>query len=68
MSEHRSKAVLAAAAWKDVNAKSSAYQAAQLRGDTEQAAAIRQEAHDMLDLHLDLLDEVTRAALDILDR
>lgn len=66
MSAHRSKAILAAAAWKDVNAKAAAYQAAQLRGDDAAALTLRQEAHDMLDLHLDLLDEVTQATLDIL--
>lgn len=67
MSEHRRAAALAAAAWKDLNAKSSAYQAALLRGDDETARAIRQEAHDMLDTHLDLSGEVAQAALNILD-
>ena len=66
MSDYRGKAVLAAAAWKDLNAKSSAYQAALLRGDDEAARAIRQEAHDMLDTHLDLSGEVAQSTLDIL--
>lgn len=63
---HRGKAVLAAAAWKDLNAKSANYQAAILRGDHATAQAIRQEAHDILDTHLDLSGEVAQAALDIL--
>ena len=66
MSAHRGKAILAAAAWKDLNAKSSSYQAAVLRGDHDAARALRQEAHDMLDTHLDLSAEVAQAALDIL--
>lgn len=66
MSAHRGKAILAAAAWKDVNALSGAYQAAVLRGDTEKAQELRQQAHDMLDTHLDLQNEVAQAAIDIL--
>jgi hypothetical protein len=66
VSAHRGKAILAAAAWKDLNAKSSAYQAAILRGDHEAAQALRMEAHDILDTHLDLSGEVAQAALDIL--
>lgn len=66
MSAHRSKAVLAAAAWKDLNALSSQYQAALLRGDDRSAQNIRQQAHDMLDTHLDLSGEIVQATLDIL--
>lgn len=66
MSAHRGKSILAAAAWKDLNAKSSSYQAAILRGDDKAANALRQEAHDLLDIHLDLSGEVAKAALDIL--
>jgi len=66
MSAHRNKAVLAAAAWKDVNALAGVYQAAVLRGDNARAQQLRQEAHDMLDTHLDLQNEVAQAALDIL--
>lgn len=66
MSAHRNKAVLAAAAWKDVNALAGAYQAAVLRGDDARAQQLRQEAHDMLDTHLDLQNEVAQAALEIL--
>ncbi len=66
MSQHRRAAVLAAASWKDLNAKSANYQAAILRGDDDAAKAIRQEAHDILDTHLDLSGEVAQAALDIL--
>lgn len=66
MTVHRGKAILAAAAWKDVNALSGAYQAAVLRGDDEKAQQLRQEAHDMLDTHLDLQNEVAQAAMDIL--
>lgn len=68
MSEHRRSAVLAAAAWKDLNAISSQYQAALLRGDEAAARDLRQQAHDMLDTHLDLNGEVVQAALNILDR
>lgn len=66
MSAHRSKAVLAAAAWKDLNAISSQYQAALLRGDDQTVQELRQQAHDMLDAHLDLSGEVVQATLDIL--
>lgn len=62
----RSKSVLAAAAWKDLNALSSQYQAALLRGDDQSARDLRQQAHDMLDTHLDLNGEVVQATLDIL--
>lgn len=67
MSDQRAKAVLAAAAWKDLNAKSSSYQAAILRGDDKAAQAIRREAHDMLDTYMDLNGEVAKAALDLLN-
>lgn len=66
MSAQRSKSVLAAAAWKDLNALSSQYQAALLRGDEAQARELRQQAHDMLDTHLDLSGEIVQATLDIL--
>lgn len=68
MSDQRAKAVLAAAAWKDLNSKSSSYQAAILRGDDEAAQSIRREAHDMLDTYMDLNGEVAKAALDLLNR
>lgn len=66
MSATRGKAILAAAAWKDLNAKSANYQAAILRGDHDAAQALRQEAHDILDTHLDLSGEIAQAAVDIL--
>lgn len=62
----RSKSALAAAAWKDLNAISSQYQAALLRGDDQAARDLRQQAHDMLDTHLDLSGEIVQATLDIL--
>lgn len=62
----RSKSVLAAAAWKDLNALSSQYQAALLRGDEQSARDLRQRAHDMLDTQLDLSGEIVQATLDIL--
>ena len=62
----RSKSALAAAAWKDLNALSSQYQAELLRGDHARADALRQQAHDMLDTHLDLNGEIVQATLDIL--
>lgn len=68
MSDHRRAAALAAAAWKDLAAKTHSYQAALLRGDDEAAQVIRQEAHDMLDNCFDLNGEVAQAALAILDR
>lgn len=68
MSDHKASAALAAAAWKDLNAKTHAYQAAILRGDDEAAEAIRQEAHDMLDTCIDLNGSVARATLAIIGR
>jgi len=68
LTDIRASAALAAAAWKDVNAKTHAYQAALLRGDEAGAEAIRREAHDMLDNHMDLTASVTRATLDIIGR
>lgn len=68
MTDHRASAVLAAAAWKDLSAKTHAYQAAILRGDDDTAEAIRQEAHDMLDTCIDLNGAVARAALAIIGR
>lgn len=68
MTDIRSTAALAAAAWKDLSAKTHAYQAALLRGDDAAAEAIRREAHDMLDNHMDLNASVTRATLDIIGR
>lgn len=68
MSDHRASSVLAAAAWKDLSAKTQAYQAALLRGDEAGAEAIRQEAHDMLDTCMDHHLAVSRATLDILGR
>ena len=62
----RGKAVLAAAAWKELNALSSLYQTALLRGDDAKAQELRQQAHDMLDTHLDLSGEIVQATLDIL--
>lgn len=66
--DHPQPAALAAAAWKDVSAKLYAYQAALLRGDEAAAQEIRQEAHDMLDICLDLNGAVVRSALAILGR
>lgn len=68
MTDIRTSAALAAAAWKDLSAKTHAYQAALLRGDAKAAEAIRQEAHDMLDNHMDLNAQVSRATLDIIGR
>ena len=68
MSEPKASAALAMAAWKDLSAKTHAYQAAVLRGDDETAQTIRQEAHDMLDTCMDLNGSVARAALDIIGR
>ncbi|MFN3836779.1 MAG: hypothetical protein ACK4MI_03605 [Brevundimonas sp.] len=64
--------LLAQAAWKDLNAKQSEYQAAILRalvsGDQAAAEAIRQEAHDMLDNCFDMNAEAARAQMTILKR
>lgn len=68
MTDFKGSAVLAAAAWKDVTAKTHAYQAAILRGDDELAQTIRQEAHDMLDTCMDLNGAVARATLAIIGR
>ena len=68
LTDIKASAALAAAAWKDLNAKTLAYQAALLRGDESGAEAIRREAHDMLDNHMDLTASVTRATLDIIGR
>lgn len=68
MTDHRASSVLAAAAWKDLSAKTHAYQAAILRGDDAAAEAIRQEAHDMLDTCMDMNHAVARATLAIIGR
>lgn len=68
MNDIRASAALAAAAWKDLSAKTHAYQAALLRGDEAGAEAIRREAHDMLDNHMDLNATVARSTLDIIGR
>jgi len=68
LTDHRHSAVLAAAAWKDLSAKTHAYQAAILRGDDAGAEAIRQEAHDMLDTCMDMNQSVARATLAIIGR
>lgn len=68
MTDHRASAALAAAAWKDLSAKTHAYQAAILRGDDDTAEAIRQEAHDMLDTCMDMNGSVARATLAIIGR
>lgn len=68
MKDIRTSAALAAAAWKDLSAKTHAYQAALLRGDEAGAEAIRREAHDMLDNHMDLNAMVARSTLDIIGR
>ncbi|WP_143276029.1 hypothetical protein [Brevundimonas diminuta] len=72
MSNFVNAAMLAQAAWKDLNAKQSEYQAAILRalvtGDQEAAEKIRQEAHDMLDNCFDMNAEAARAQMTILKR
>lgn len=72
MSNFVSTALLAQAAWKDLNAKQSEYQAAILRalvtGDHAAAEKIRQEAHDMLDNCFDMNAEAARAQMTILKR
>lgn len=68
MTDIRASAALAAAAWKDLSAKTQSHQAALLRGDQAGAEAIRQEAHDMLDNHMDLNASVAHATLDIIGR
>lgn len=72
MNGYVNAALLAQAAWKDLNAKQSEYQAAILRalvtGDHEAAEKIRQEAHDMLDNCFDMNAEAARAQMTILKR
>lgn len=72
MNGYVNAAMLAQAAWKDLNAKQSEYQAAILRalvtGDHEAAEKIRQEAHDMLDNCFDMNAEAARAQMTILKR
>lgn len=72
MNGYVNAAMLAQAAWKDLNAKQSEYQAAILRalvtGDHAAAEKIRQEAHDMLDNCFDMNAEAARAQMTILKR
>ncbi|WP_293826001.1 hypothetical protein [uncultured Brevundimonas sp.] len=72
MNGYVSAQLLAQAAWKDLNAKQSEYQAAILRelvnGNHAAAEAIRQQAHDILDSCFDLNAEAARAQMAILKR
>ncbi|KQS55905.1 hypothetical protein ASG17_07595 [Brevundimonas sp. Leaf363] len=72
MSDYINAAMLAQAAWKDLNAKQSEYQAAVLRaevtGDRDAAEKVRQEAHDMLDTCFDMNAEAARAQMTLLKR
>lgn len=72
MNGYVNAALLSQAAWKDLNAKQSEYQAAILRalvtGDHDAPEKIRQEAHDMLDNCFDMNAEAARAQMTILKR
>lgn len=52
--EHRQKMVLAQAALQDIISRAKAIQAATIRSESqERVAAMRAEAHDLLDAYLD---------------
>lgn len=54
MSEHQNAAVLATAALRDIIGLWQQMQAAVIRGDEAEAKRLHQEAHDMLDVYLEL--------------
>jgi hypothetical protein len=62
----KSASALAAAAWKDLHALTSNYQAAIMRGDEEAAKRIASQAHDLLDVCLDQHSAVARSTLSII--
>lgn len=60
-SAHKLPLLLATAAWKDLQSRTQAFQAAVIRGDAEAAQRLRHECHDLLDSNLDLNSEVAVA-------
>lgn len=54
MTSQPSPGAMAAAAWKELSGLRYAYEAAILRGEQEEAEAIRRKAHDLLDVNFDM--------------
>ena len=66
MTDHKPALIKAAASWMQLHSLTQAYQAAILRNDVEGAETIRRQAHDVLDVNLDMNAEAATAVRAIL--